>query len=310
MIERDAHYEMMHGDAFIDELEKIGSVGGTLSSAFKRLSQAGRGRLTGAGIGAGVGAVGGAASDSEDRLGGALRGALLGGAVGTGAGQLATTQGRRQVKTIGQRQLHGMTGYVPRTQAQKARGVGFSGKGLSKSERVNALKNMGIDVGSVGSNKAMDIRNAMERQSITKNLPTNWRKSLAKFDVMSEQAKREAAEKGLTSIPGVMKGMVKNPIGTLRTGGIAQGPLGVALGAVPAAAAFPGAISGEGYGKEYSDKGGIGRLVGENLGYTALGATPLAPLMVGGALAGKAGEIIHRKGGEQLEKFKAGRVRQ
>lgn len=297
MIERDADYEVTYGDAMLDEMVKIGGIGSAIKQFSRKaspgLSQAGIGRLAGTGIGAGLGAAGGAATNEDDRVGGALRGALYGGAAGLAGGQLATGMGRRQVKHIGQRQLHGMTGYMPRTKAQKARGVSVFGKGLSKDERVGALKQIGMDVGERGD-RGKAVQKALESQSITKSLPKSWRERLAKAEVSGAEARREAAEKGLTSIPGVVKGMAKNPIKTLKTGFVSQGPVGMALAATPMATTVPGLVSGEGLGEGYSGPGGAGKLIGENIGYTALGALPMAPMMVGGQLAAKAGELAHR----------------
>lgn len=314
MIERDAHYEMMYGDAMLEEMSKIAGIGSALrhfakkpANAAKGISAINKGRLAGVAIGSGLGGAAGAAANEDNRVGGFARGALYGGIAGLGAGQLATKAGRTQAKHFGQRQLHGATGYIPRTAQQKAMGIGFAGKGLSKSQRVQALKQMGMDVGSVG-NKPKAISDAMSKQTVFKYAPKKVREGLAKSEVAGEAARRHAAEQGLTSIPGVAKGLIRRPIDTLRTGFVSQGPLGMALAAVPTAAMLPGAIRGHGYGEEYSDKGGLGRMAGENLGYTALGATPLAPMMVGSVIAGKAGELLHRGGSKAKEQWQAGRV--
>lgn len=300
MIERDAGYETVYGDAMLDEMMKIANIGRALkqmvrkpAGAAKGMSALNQSRLAGSAIGAGLGGAAGA-TDERDRAGGALRGALLGGVAGLGVGQLASKAGRTQVKHLGQRQLHGLTGYIPRSAAQKARGIGFAGKGMSAGERVQALKGMGMNVGENVGNRAAAIQRAMGEQTLTKRLPTKMREQLARAEVAGLEAQRQAAERGLTSIPGVAKGMLKNPLQTLKTGFVSQGPLGMALAAVPTAAMIPGVVSGQGYGSEYSDRGGVGRLVGENLGYTALGALPFAPMMAGAALAGKAGEVAHK----------------
>jgi hypothetical protein len=317
MVERDTYYETIYGDAMLEEMDKIAGIGTALKHMLKRpagaakgLSSAGAGRLVGTGIGAGVGAAGGAAANPEDRTGGALRGALLGGVAGLAGGQVATKAGRGQVKRFGQRQLHGMTGYVPRTAAQKAQGIGFAGKGLSADQRVAALKNIGMDVGSKVTNRSKALREAMENQVLVKKLSPNVRKRLAGMEVGGIEARRRAAEQGLTSIPGVLKGMAKNPLQTLKTGFQSQGPTGMMLATVPTAMMIPGAVSGKGYGsEEYGGRGGVGKMIGENLGYAALGAAPIAPMIAGAALAGKAGELIHRGGKAQVERAQAGRVR-
>lgn len=302
MIERDVEYEIFHGDAFIDEMVKVAGIGSSIKQLLKRpavatkgMSPVNIGRLAGTGVGAGIGAVGGAAtSDPENRVGGALRGAMLGGVAGLGAGQIATKAGRGQVKRFGQRQLHGVTGYVPRSTQQKAKGISFTGKGLTGEQRAQALKNIGMDVGEKTVNKTKALQEAMEGQTITKGLPKKWRERLAKAEVAGVEARRTAAEEGLTSIPGVLKGMATRPLHTLKTGFVAQGPAGMALTALPTAMMIPGAVSGQGYGsEEYGGKGGLGKFVGENVGYTALGAVPMVPMMAGAALAGKAGQLIH-----------------
>lgn len=315
MIERDTHYEMVYGDAMLDEMEKMAGIGSALKGMLKRpvgaakgMSAINQGRLAGTALGAGAGAAHGAATNEGDRTGGALRGAMLGGVLGLGAGQVATKAGRAQTKRFGQRQLHGMTGYVPRSTAQKARGVGFSGKGLSSQERLQSLKGMGMDIGKNVSNRPAAIQDALAKQTVSKSLSPKMRKRLAEMEVSGIAARREAAEKGLTSIPGVAKGLVRNPLKTLKTGFVAQGPLGMALATVPTAMMLPGAVRGEGFGEEYSDKGGIGRMLGENVGYAALGAAPIAPMIAGATLAGKAGELLHRGGKSGVDKYRAGRV--
>jgi len=296
MIARDVQYEIVYGDAMMDELEKIAGIGSPVASLFGKMTSAGKGRLAGTLVGAGTGAAGGAFTNPEDRTGGALRGALVGGTLGLAGGQVATRAGRKQVGNFGKRQFHGLTGYVPRTAQQKARGVTWTGKGLSKKERVKSLEDMGMAVGARVKNKPKAVQEAFEKQTLTRVLPTGARKRLAEVEVAGDVARRHAAEEGLTSIPGVAKAMVKNPLKTLKTGLVAQGPTGMFMTAVPTAAMLPGALKGgEGYGAEYSDRGGIARLGGETLGYAALGAVPLAP-MIGGAMAvGKAGEIAYRK---------------
>jgi len=315
MIERDVEYEMLHGDAFIDEMMKVAGISGAMKQLLKKptttakgMSSANVGRLAGTGIGAGIGAAGGAATaDPEDRTGGALRGALLGGVAGLGAGQIATKAGRGQVKRFGQRQLHGFAGYVPRTAQQKAKGISFTGKGLTPEQRVSALESIGMDVGSKIKSKPKAIREAMEEQTITKGLPKRWRERFAKAEVAGLDARRRAAEEGLTSLPGVVKGLATRPLHTLKTGFMSQGPAGMALAAAPTAMMIPGVVSGQGFGSEgYTGEGGVGKFVGENLGYTALGAAPIAPMIAGATLASKAGELLHRRFAK--DKNNAGRV--
>lgn len=177
----------------------------------------------------------------------------------------------------------------------KNKGVSWTGKGLSKSKRIQALKGMGIDVGSSPVSKRLAVRKSMDQQEVSKNLPKSWRKAIAEREVAGAAARRTAAEQGLTSIPGVVKGMATRPIHTLKTGFVGQGPLGMALGTLPAVASVPGAVTGKGFGEEYSQEGGMGRLVGENLGYAAFGATPFLPLTIGAGVAAKAGELAHSK---------------
>lgn len=282
----DIEYEFAYSTAMEDEFEKIAGI----SSLTKNMSSAGIGRLMGAGVGAMGGAVAGGSADKENPGAGALKGALIGAGLGAGAGQLSTRMGRGQVKRIGQRQLHGLTGYVPTTAAQRAKGVSRFGRGLGKEERVKALKDIGMDVGS----RKSTVRDALDQQVFSKRLPPKWREALAKAESAGVKARRHASEQGYTSIPGVLKGLATRPVDTLKTGLVSQGPAGMLLGVAPAAAMVPGAIRGEGYGSEYSNQGGMGRFVGENLGYTAFGAVPLAPMIAGAALAGKAGEFIHK----------------
>lgn len=303
MIERDRYYENVRGDALVDELAKLAGIGSSLSrlgpkvqQAKSGLSAASRGRLAGAAIGAGLGGVAGGATDKENQTGGALRGAVMGGLAGLGAGQLSTGAGRQQVKRFGQRQLHGMTGYMPRTSQQRAGGIGWAGKGMSTDDRIKSLESIGVNVGKkvAPGGKAEAVQKAMDSQSIVKSLPKGVRRRLAQADVASSEAQRYAAETGLTSLPGVAKGLVTRPLKTMKAGFVSQGPTGMALAAVPAAMAVPSMAKGEGAGEGYSGPGGVGKFVGENIGYTALGAVPFAPMVAGAALAGKAGEVIHK----------------
>lgn len=213
-----------------------------------------KGRLGGAGAVGALGAAHGAATaEPGERGAGALRGAVKGGLLGLAGGQLATRAGQQQVKRVAQRQVHGLTGYVPRTQAQAARGVGRFGQGMTPAERATAFQQM------MGEGK-----------------------------ITPEMA--NAAARGLTSLPGIAKSLATGGVTgsrgeVLRSALKAQGatvPLTMAALGAPAVAA----------GVKGRDPGEVGEAVGSTLGYIAGTPVPIAGNIAGGAALGAVGRRI------------------
>ena len=211
-----------------------------------------KGRLGGAGVGAGLGAAHGAATaEPGDRGAGAIRGAIKGSLLGLAGGQLATQAGRQQVKRVAQRQAHALTGYVPRTEAQVARGVGRFGKGMTAKERQAAFQRF---------------------------LPEGAEMS---------PGMQEAAARGLTSVPGLAKGLMTKGqrLQNLRTAVKSQGAVApLTMAALGAPAVIAGAKGG--------DPGQLGEAVGSTLGYIAGTPIPIAGNIAAGSALGAVGKRI------------------
>lgn len=227
----DYNYDLALVDGQLDELRKIAFIGGVARAL--RKGTASRGALIGAGAGAlGGGALGAASADPQQgtagKIQGAISGALSGSLLGAGAGTVATKAGRQWIGRAGKAQAHGLTGYVPRTAQQKARGVGWAGKGMNTSERMKALEGIGITApkGHLSHGQALG---KIRQGRLTGKLPQGMQQQLADLSVARHTAQQQQVSKGLTSVPGFVKGMVKDPTGTTRTGLLAAGGLGTAM---------------------------------------------------------------------------------
>jgi hypothetical protein len=215
-------------------------------------------------------------------LSGAARGAVRGAAVGTLAGgtagalRPALAQGAAKLPGLGaasrfgQRQIHSLTGVGD---AAYVRSIG-GGAADAREQLVSATKALRDAPDAAGRAKAMEgVRTA--------------RKGF--------QSAEKAEAAGLTSIPGYLKAMAKDPVGAVRTGVRAQwdtsGAGGKALmfGLPAAGAALEAAKDRDSMGQ---DRGRFER-AGRLLGGAASGM--LAPLSIagdvvaGGALAAGAG---------------------
>jgi hypothetical protein len=243
------------------------AVGGAVGTGKKVLKhfgkadvqQAWKGRGAGAALGAAVEGARGAATAEEGQRGAAgLRGAIRGAMIGTAAGQLATGAGRRQVVRATQRQAHALTGYTPRTQEQIARGVGRFGQGMTPRERLQAFQGM------VGDARLAD-------------------------------GMQEAAYRGLTSIPGVVKGLATkgHRLQNLKTSIKAPGT-GSAL--MMSALAAPAIAEGV----QTGDAASVGRNIGSTVGYIGGGAIPIAGNLAAGSALGRVGEGIGKGVGRLL----------
>lgn len=224
----DYNYDLALIDGQLDELRKIAFVGGVARAL--RKGTAPRGALIGAGAGAlGGGALGAASSDPQQgtagKIQGAISGALSGGLLGAGAGTVATKAGRRWIGQAGKAQAHGLTGWVPG--ARKA-GFGWAGKGMTGAQRRKALGEIGIHApaGRLSHGQALG---KIQKGRLTGKLPLGMQQQLADLSVARHGAQKAQVEQGLTSVPGFVKGMVKDPTGTARTGLLAAGGLGTAM---------------------------------------------------------------------------------
>jgi len=229
----DYSYDFVSVDSQIDELEKLAigrAVRATAGRIAQRVAQSSAKR--GAGIGAGIGAVGGgalgaASADPQEgtagRIGAGISGALSGAMLGAGGGLAATKAGRKWVGNQAKAQVHGLTGWVPG--ARKA-GKGFTGSGMTGREKRKALEAIGFEAPErLSHGQALG---QIRQGRIMGKLPQGMQQQLADLSVARNRAQREQLEKGLTSVPGFLKGMAKNPGATAKTGLLAAGGLGTA----------------------------------------------------------------------------------
>lgn len=247
-------YEELEKRAFVGNAVRrgvamLGSRGGQVGSAIAD-SGAMRTGLMGAGVGAAGGAVSGAASEDGSAVGGALRGALVGGALGAGGGAVArsaqnakllnpsltNTQALGQVgKNIGQglkdfgtRQVHGLTGL----------------KGDSVRDTVHRKATRSRQLLKARLNK--DLAGASPEQRA--KLLEQYKKDMA--SVRSNHARDMGAlDAGITSLPGIAKGLVRDPKATAKamwdrsTGGTRTGAA-MTVG-LPAAFTAPELLKGD-----------------------------------------------------------------
>jgi len=247
-------------------------------------------------IGAGLGAIGGGLHGSRtaapgEETGGAVRGALLGAGAGALGGQFATKAGRGEALRFGQRQLHGMTGYLP------GRGIlGAKGPALSPKDRLKALEGMGFEF-QHGTKKQLQKHMTQEvaKGKITKYLPQNIQNFMASRSASSALATRQAAEEGMTSIPGLARGYMRGGVSgkvtpwqatkmNLKAPGLAMG------------VGIPAAMSAQSI-KEYRETGDRRQLASNlagNAGFALGGALPITAMMGLGAAGGAAGRLIGR----------------
>ena len=234
--------------AFCEELQKVAvATPSLLSHAGHFLRQS---PVRTAAIGAGVGAAGGAAANPEDRVGGALRGAGVGAAVGgigaggaravrdtqllagkpLTAGQTVTETAKRLgsgALAFGKRQIHGLTGAFADPAKTRIR------------SSVEAARQQKL----LDARLADDLRFARS-PAHAKKIEDSARSAKESLKEWGESGDR-ALEAGITSVPGLVKGLasrktrgkvlgaVKDEVlGGPGAGGLARGAsvgLGVAL---------------------------------------------------------------------------------
>ncbi len=246
-----------------------------LSGAAKGLSGAGTGAAIGAGLGGAAGLAGGArARQLAER---AVRG---------GSNPLSLSA------RFGQRQLHSLTGYADKKALRGMRAGSYDARmRAAQSERnLNRLWRQG-DVDPKVLQKA-----SLEQQKAQRGL----------------RAAQKAEDMGLTSMPGYLKSLAKNPHETMRTGAAEQWH-GSGLGGKFMLAGAP-VLGAAGEAMSPSEAGGPGRLerVGGSLaGGLAFGAAPI-PLAGMSALATGAerlGSLVGAGGGTMLARRGQGAAR-
>ncbi len=241
---------MKHG--FVDEVRKLANAELAGRVARKFLGSSARSAAMGAVVGGGLGLA--SAPEGEGRLQHGMRGALT----GTAAGAVSGLIGRRAIdhtlihpgatpgqaamasassigtslKNFGKRQIHGFTG----AWGDKPESIGMPGRHVaSKKLELAAVRNKDM---------LARARSPKERERI-----------LEKYDEVKKDIIREGSEgdartrAGITSLPGMAKGLATNPRETSKemlaaaTGGSLSGA-GLAFG-VPLGLSGPGLLKGD-----------------------------------------------------------------
>lgn len=258
--------------------------------AYRATSGAGRGALLGGGVGAVSGAAKGIADgeDGRDVLRRAAGGAVLGGAVGAAAGgagrvyrdakllrpELSGGKALAQhvgsgAKRFAQRQVHSLTG----TMGDKNIGLRGSARAVEKNKLLK-------------KRLAEDIKHQVaDPQKLRRNYSSNLASNLADAQ-LGDDAKRQ----GLTSIPGVVKGLVTAPKETVK-GTWRQAKGGGGSGMAAFNIGLPAAFGAHDIAKgDESESGGLSRkqkalrTLGQIGGGFATAGMPIAGMMVGGEL--------------------------
>lgn len=324
-------------DAFEEELLKTANKAALLGRVGQFLKgQAGAG-AAGVGAGGALGAAGGGAigglkgyRDARDAgatrgqsalyalqkgLGGAAKGGLLGAAAGGAAGLAGggkareLAQGLVQKERLGapsrfmQRQVHSLTGYADKAGLRAMRGGSYG----AEQQYNQALKNFqeaykgGAKPGWVDKAKAAVTGKAPTQRELNSKAFEAARKKGLRAEA-GLQAARQAEDAGLTSVPGIVKGLA----GQAELGGKKLNPLqaaktmvgeqwhGSGLGGKAMMVGFPASgVVGSLTGPSNPDTGrveGIGKALGSGLAY----ASPLAltgQLALAGGLGGAAGLV-------------------
>lgn len=242
----------------------------------------------------------------EERTGGMIRGALLGGLTGALGGQFATEAGREAAHQFGQRQLHGLTGYLPGRgllgRAEKAKWYQLgekAGQPVGK-ERLKLLNQMGFDIPTSSKDKILEkSRKEVAEGTISGLMPKKVQEFWAKRHASAKAAQKGLAEEGMTSLPGLVKGFGGGLSGKLTPYEAAK--LNIKSPGLLLGAAIPAAMTAQSL-NEYRQTGdvrGLGQQIGTNLGFMA-GGLPIVPAFALGTAAGEAGKLIGR-GVEKIE---------
>lgn len=235
-----------------------------------------RGAIRGAAVGGGISAAGRAYRDTR----------LLNPEMGAGAAIGGTLRRAGEgIKRFGKRQIHGFTGAY----ADKPGAIGMRGSEEAK-RRLDLFEKRFKDEAAYATSRGRDTSRLAEELA-------NKKQELAEWGARGDAA--QAA--GITSIPGVVKGLAKRPGQTAKalkdevTGGSKKG-LVLAVG-VPAAFAAPEIMKGdESAAGGYTVGQKVRRLAGNVAGGVATAGLPVVPqLLAGGAIEGVSGG--RRRGG-------------
>ena len=143
---------------------------------------------------------------------------------------------------------------------------------MTEAERMAALERLGIPV----SGPTLEEAEKMGLRGVRKYM---------------KAAPAEAARRGLTSIPGIAKGLVKNPLQTAAIGAGSGGILGTGLVGGLTALQVPEAMR---RATPEARSAGVGRAIGEGLGYTLGSAIPIVGNVALGSIGGRVGEVVGR----------------
>lgn len=292
----DHTYDLVQSEAMLREFYEIEKQAGI---------SAGWGRAIGAGVGAlGGGLLGQSQAPEGAETSGMIRGALLGAGAGLAGGQLATKAGRTQALQFGQRQLHGATGYLPGRGllGRGAEGTKWyqlgekGGKQLKGADRLKALEEMGFDFKKGTKEELQEAaKKSLGEGTFSKYLPEKVRNFWAGRRAASQQAQRQLAEEGMTSLPGLAKGYagggLSGNVTPLQAAKMNLVAPGLAMGA-----GIPALMSAQAL-NEYRQTGDVKQLAGNmvgNVGFAAGAALPMTAMMGLGSAAGAAGKLVGR----------------
>lgn len=234
-------------------------------------------------------------------LGGATRGAALGAGLGGAAGLVGGARARQLAEQaiqggnpvalsarFGQRQLHSVTGYADKKAIQGMRAGSYE----AKNRAADAEKKLHNLWGQSNVDPKALRQAAMEHQKASKGL----------------QSAQKAEDMGLTSLPGYLKSLAKNPIDTVRTGIAEQwrgsGPSGkLMVAGVPVLSAAGEAVTPSKQG----EPGRLERTGRSFAGGLAFGAAPipLAGMSLLSSGAERAGGLLGAGGDTLLARRKA-----
>lgn len=173
-------------------------------------------------------------------------------------------------KGFGQRQFHGLTDWLPQAANREA-----------------GLAAIGFKVPKAGDRAALTqaaLKNVQESK-ITGHLPKRVQSWLASAEGKSGVARREAMLAGDTSLPGLARNIVTNPLATAKRTAKGVGATGLVAG---------GAFAAPGVYRAAKDRDighGAGTLA-ENAMYLA--PLPIAPMMIGAGYAGRGAAAVGR----------------
>lgn len=242
--------------------------GGAGEAALHALGGAAKGGLGGAAIGAlGGAALSGAGALASPELAARAAGALEGGPGAIGA-----------LSRFGQRQVHGLTGWTPEGGLDAIRGGAWG-------QRHN------VDTARAATQEAFGKVRLGDEASI--NHAAGKVKAL-KGAERARDAAVDVESRGMTSIPGSLSAIRKDPAGALAAGAKQQWH-GSTAAEKALLVGLPAAQLGMAAAGHDQNKGErIGENIGGLVGGLAFGGAPLAGQLAGGIGAGLAGKMIGR----------------